>query len=450
MPLIDQRILISAPPEGVWRILSDSNQLSRWHAGYRGVSVLTTQSTGVGTRRRCTLVTGKDVIEEITAWVDGWGYEYRLVEGGPYKTLQGRVRLQAGPDGTSVQWTLAYQPRGVAGALRDRLGGQRGVQEMMAASLRQLRRAVEELGVRLDDEYRARVAIRDRLNADERAQYQRRHPSPEMVEAAANELDEAAPQPPVVAELPGAEGKPSVRPEDDTEPKPPRELREALAAQESPAAPVDVPATQADVPPEHAAFAPPAAPPVEAVPDASLPAENEVIPDYKRATPPRGIPAVRPSAAPVPAEPVPPPIDVSPPPAPAGPGPDQLTDQSEPARAPTAVSVPPRQEMQIALADDRVRPSPLAVPQTPKHDTGELSIWEVFGLRRPSEQDSEVLDSLVQSVQARELSNRLVHGRIPKRPVRARGVAVQLGLRLRLALEGAAVRFHRRWGRPVE
>jgi len=408
--------------------------------------VLTTQSTGVGTRRRCTLVTGKDVIEEITAWVDGWGYEYRLVEGGPYKTLQGRVRLQAGPDGTSVQWTLAYQPRGVAGALRDRLGGQRGVQEMMAASLRQLRRAVEELGVRLDDEYSARVAIRDRLNADERAQYQRRHPSPEMVETAANELDEAAPQPPVVAELPGAEGKPSVRPEDDTEPKPPRELREALAAQEPPAAPVYVPATQADVPPEHAAFAPPAAPPAEAVPDASPPAENEVIPDYKRATPPRGIPAVRPSAAPVPAEPVPPPIDVSPPPAPESPGPDQI----RPVRAPSAVSVPPRQEMQIALADDRVRPSPLAVPQTPKHDTGELSIWEVFGLRRPSEQDSEVLDSLVQSVQARELSNRLVHGRIPKRPVRARGVAVQLGLRLRLALEGAAVRFHRRWGRPVE
>ena len=26
------------------------------------------------------------------------------------------------------------------------------------------------------------------------------------------------------------------------------------------------------------------------------------------------------------------------------------------------------------------------MPQTPKHDTGELSIWEGFGLRRPSEQ----------------------------------------------------------------
>ena len=51
--------------------------------------------------------------------------------------------------------------------------------------------------------------------------------------------------------------------------------------------------------------------------------------------------------------------------------------------------------MQIALADDRVRPSPLAVPQTPKHDTGELSIWEVFGLRRPASR-TEVLDSLVQ------------------------------------------------------
>jgi len=77
------------------------------------------QQTGQGTRRRCTPATGgKDFIEEITAWVDGLGYEYRVVEGGPYRSFQGRFRLQPGPDGTSVQWTVWYRPKGILGAIR--------------------------------------------------------------------------------------------------------------------------------------------------------------------------------------------------------------------------------------------------------------------------------------------------------------------------------------------
>jgi len=41
--LIDQRILIDAPPDAVWQVISDQSQLVRWHAGYTSVSVLTTQ-----------------------------------------------------------------------------------------------------------------------------------------------------------------------------------------------------------------------------------------------------------------------------------------------------------------------------------------------------------------------------------------------------------------------
>jgi len=49
---------------------------------------------------------------------------------------------------------------------------------MMTTSLRQLRRAMDELGVRMDAMFRAKVGIQGRLNVDERAHYQRRHPAP--------------------------------------------------------------------------------------------------------------------------------------------------------------------------------------------------------------------------------------------------------------------------------
>ena len=51
--LIDQRILIDAPPQIIWEFISDPYKLADWHAGYTSVSVLTTQQTGLGTRRRC-------------------------------------------------------------------------------------------------------------------------------------------------------------------------------------------------------------------------------------------------------------------------------------------------------------------------------------------------------------------------------------------------------------
>ena len=179
MTLIDQRILIDAPAPVVWEFLSDPERQAAWHVGYSGISILTTQRTGQGVRRRCTLAgQGKDVIEEITAWVDGLGYEYRLIEGGPYRAFQGRFRLQPVPDGTTVQWTVSYKTKGIAGWLKNRISGRREIMAVMADSLRRLRRQIDELGVRADQDYRARVGIRARLNADERAQYQRRHAPP--------------------------------------------------------------------------------------------------------------------------------------------------------------------------------------------------------------------------------------------------------------------------------
>ncbi len=357
MTLIDQRILIDAPAPVVWEFLSDPERQAAWHVGYSGISILTTQRTGQGVRRRCTLAgQGKDVIEEITAWVDGLGYEYRLIEGGPYGTFQGRFRLQPVPDGTTVQWTVSYKTKGVAGWLKDRTSGRNTLMAMMADSLRRLRRQVDELGVRADQDYRARVGIRARLNADERAQYQRRHAPPPGVDVYGSAeqsgvpvtLDEPASQPAetAVTEPPAPPSMPtpsvptptfspppdpafvaslahnaetSAPPEEDsthtadTEPKPPAGLHEIVAEQHrepdqpaalavtpdspSPSAP-PVQGAIPEPPPPPAISPPPVRLPTPPEPQQPVPPAEEETPDYNRPTPPRGIPSVQRPAAP--------------------------------------------------------------------------------------------------------------------------------------------------------
>lgn len=418
MALIDQRILIDAPPHVVWNYLSDPAKMPSWHAGYRSVSVLTTRQTGPDTRRRCTPARGgKDVIERITAWVDNLGYEYEVTEGGPYRTLQGRFRLQISPDGTTVQWTIFYKPKGLRGRIKDRLGGRQQVADMMATSLRQLRRRVDELGQRMDAENRAKVAIQGRLNADERAHYQRRHPAPP---GAANGTPvQGEPAAPLAAPLPPAPeaGVPSFVAEltttaeglddshtVDTEPKPPAGLREAIASTvSSPGTPAPSPV----LPESVAQFAPPldiVPEPPQMVPPPAPPPEPEL--EHRRPTPARGIPSVRPTLPP--AEPA----------APVTPIPDK------PAGEAPRVGLP---------------------PPTPPHDTGEVSIWEIFGVQRPSERDTEVLDDLIRTVRKKQTAELQVV-RLPRTsrrlPVRQLGKA--LGLRLKFTLRGARVRLRRK------
>ncbi|MBN1202310.1 MAG: SRPBCC family protein [Anaerolineae bacterium] len=472
MALIDQRILINAPADVVWELLTDPARLPGWHMDYTGVSVLTTSAQGAGARRRCTLASGKDVIEQITAWVEGLGYEYAIVEGGPYHTYQARLRLQAGPDGISVQWTVSYQPKGFFGAIRDLVGGKRRMAGMMAASLRQLRRDVDALGVRMPEEERSKVSIRGRLNADERAQYQRRYEAPPIAQATAP--DQAPiPTPPdaMPAVTPGepplaapastpptpSDGTPSFvadltrEPEEpdyshtaDTKPKAPKGLREAIAKQQAeqetqqdepaePAAPVFAEPGVPDIPPDHAPYVRPVttAPPVEPPqPDALVPPPPVRAPvqevDPTKKTPPRGIPSVQP-AAPAPAEeaPTPPPSDVK--------------KKTPPRGIPRSELEPPGESQ---AADQESQRSGLP-PQTPVTDTGEISIWEIFGERRPSERDTHALTDLIETVQARQIVDRLVDGRLPKRPVHVRQLGSAIGLRLNLAWGAVRVRLHR-------
>lgn len=557
MTLIDQRIIIDAPPDVVWQYLTEPDELRRWHTGYASVSLLT-QTMGEGARRRCAIAGGnKDIIEEITAWVNGWGYEYVIVEGGPFKQYRARLRLQTGPDGTIVNWTVFYLPKGLFGGLADRLGGRRQMARMMADSLRALRRRIDELGIKMDADYRARVSIRDRLNFDERTQYQRRYPPSEQVQetlgaeaedlvAGPNQADStpgdvppaSATTPPVPtgpvpsfvdqltreAEVEGQEESFKA----DTEPKPPPGLREEIQQAQTAAPPPD--ATDPEGTPAYPddRSRSPFARPEFAHPTADRPPQPSAadLEAHQRPTPPRGIPSVRPTFAhdtartstpetpapqaadqPHPApdappgdvpaprqddpQPVPPPVqqptpDALAPPDPALP-PVPRDQQPTPPRGIPAVKGEPSEDdsapdtsfRRPADSADRPAPTPDPAPsdteradsleraappvtssppsdpasdadprrppQTPAHDTGEISIWDVFGVERPSAENEAALTTLIDSVYAREQGREravlLTQGYKPRLPVRVRRLHTVIGWRLKRMRQLAHVRL---------
>jgi hypothetical protein len=115
--------------------------------------------------------------------------------------------------------------------------------------------------------------------------------------------------------------------------------------------------------------------------------------------------------------------------------------EEAPASArPTPAHGIPSIERQVADQAGESRPPGTVIPPpTPRADTGDASIWEVFGVRRPSEEADDALQDLIQSVQARQAEERVTQ-RAVKRAVPVRQLHMVMGLRLRLALR--AVRVH--------
>jgi hypothetical protein len=197
MALIDERILIPAPMTAVWEIIEDHAQLPRWRVDVKAVSLLSTNSEGVGVRRRITPVKSRrDFIEEIKAWYNGFGYEYSIVDTKKYSYNLFRIRLQATPDGTIVQWTTEFEVRGFLARLIGRRQRRRQLNHLMIASLRELRRYVVAQGVPIDDNYRTKTGVQQAPDVDRRAEYgaqifeqveQRKPPAEETPEPAIEE-----------------------------------------------------------------------------------------------------------------------------------------------------------------------------------------------------------------------------------------------------------------------
>ncbi|MCC6564765.1 MAG: SRPBCC family protein [Chloroflexi bacterium] len=390
MNLIDHRILIPTSPERVWHFVGDLKRNAEWQANCRS-TVMLTSNTKIqpGARVRITPERGRDVVLEITAWYERFGYEYKVVEGGSYRENKGTLRLQEVPEGTIVQWTFSYR----AGLFGGSAG--RGQEAIIIDSLRGLYRLITKS--KEVETFQAKSLMREDPGVEARATYRPRHPFGDTAEGSAAIVKGQArqptkPQPAVVID------EPPLKP-GDTKPRPvsiptttPEPVQPAASAPvvnapaepdflavESttpevvvglPIAPV-VPTPKIDVP--AAAAVPSASEPAKAVPTPSA-AESVEAKAPDTVPPPAAESTESAEAKASPAE--------SAPAAGAVPStPKPLEDTAPPRVSDTAPVV-----AQYATPSEApVASPPLTTKRDKIHDTSQISVFEVFGLPKPSE-----------------------------------------------------------------
>lgn len=414
MATIDQRILIPASQEAVWNFISDLSNNPSWQVDCKSVSFITSKRSGQGARWRMTNDRGRDAVAEITTWYNGLGYEYVFVDGVPFRSSRGRIRLQEIAEGTIVQWTFTYEMGGVLGGIRS---PGRHIETTMAESLKTLYRVLKRKGG--EGVHEVKSLMRDAPDVEARAHYKPRHLSvvvdsprssappaallaePEISEGDAEPLfafnwqdeppvaaDDTRPRPALTAvpasplEQPGAPvpataippdfaGEPeflndlyldgSARPSvtvEDTQPQPAVDFEfddaPAPAASASANSDLDSLFETLETSESHARFAPP-------------PAVDEQLNSARAQSETAAIFAAQPQELPT-AEAA---VESKPP-----------EPDDKPLNLPKAESTSSQSEAQSLPAHKDILPSPSL------DDTATKSIWEVFGLPRPSEIDA--------------------------------------------------------------
>lgn len=323
MNIIDHRILIPASPDKVWQHIADVQANPNWQVNCKSVSILTTMRTGQGMRWRATQKNGRERVFEVTAWYDRMGYEYRMIEGEAFKSNKGLIRLQELPEGTVVQWTFSYEPTGFLGGLQDSLSTKRRLESEMVDSLRNLYRYVGKSAK--SDGVQAKSLMRDAPDVESRAHYRPRHPSAQG-EGQTQKSSAAAP---TLASVPQVSFEPPIV-EDDTRPNPGGTTKQAVTGVREPDFLAEIPKTETQT--------------------------RAVVVDHSDAQ-------VQPFA----------PADT-----------DTRFKPPAPVTEPTQVAQPAVQSIQPIESTEAEYELP-RMKDTAELDTSRISVFEIFGLPKPSE-----------------------------------------------------------------
>lgn len=368
MTLIDQRILVPAPIQVVWSVIANHSQLPRWRQDCKAVSLLSTRADGIGMRRRITPIKGKDLIEETIAWYDGLGYEYRLIDGAnQFKSYTARLRLQPTPDGTIVQWTVSFETRGLLGKLFGNRRRRRKFEKTSAESLRQLRRYIEGMGIKIDHEYRQKVGVRSSPDANARQEYgaklsAQHQPATSSAPITEPPLTTQSSQPTQPAQSTSSRLgiiEPPIKPDDTPSIRPvspPSFIVDALMtplpptrkSQETPSVATFSEKSDEDTRPNPAVVIDKAPSVIAALPTKT--AGTEATSAQKLGSPPPSAPS--------------------------------KSDEQKSGLTTAKISKSPLRPITDEVERD-LPPRPDLPPPTGKLDTGEISIWEVFGMNPP-------------------------------------------------------------------
>ena len=136
MNIIDHRILVPKSPELIWEYISSLDKNPTWQVECQSIALLSSRQDGAGTRWRYSNPKGHEFVIEVTAWYEGLGYEYTLVDGTSYRENKGRIRLQEIAEGTVIQWTFTYEMDGLLGGVRNAVLHKRQLENVMVDSLK--------------------------------------------------------------------------------------------------------------------------------------------------------------------------------------------------------------------------------------------------------------------------------------------------------------------------
>lgn len=139
-PHVSALIRIEAPPDVVWRTITDHARIPEWVPVRECVVTRpgTPHPNGLGAVRRITAA-ATAIEEEVILWDPPRRYDYRLTRGAPLRDHRGHVFVTPDGKGTRVQWTVRFRPLvpGTGGAIRLAL------QRAFDHALRNLKRHIE-------------------------------------------------------------------------------------------------------------------------------------------------------------------------------------------------------------------------------------------------------------------------------------------------------------------
>ncbi len=176
---IDERILLNVRPEDAWAIISDISRLPEWWIDCQQVAFLSSIRKGPGVRWRFTVSNGRESIMETTAWYDRVGFEYTYIDGMPFQSSQGILRIQDTPDGTVIQWLFMYEIKGPFRGMRNALL-RRKLENTMADSLQALGHLIKATRKEEMGEYRSAALMRDAPDVERRARWRHQEESQDL------------------------------------------------------------------------------------------------------------------------------------------------------------------------------------------------------------------------------------------------------------------------------